>query len=118
MAVVDGDVLPAIYFLTLFLLEQYRFLDLQEAYIFDNDDHVMKLCPKVPFRPQRHPTVSQAESTPSGYLKKSTGYLASTNSTDGALSIGYVIWASQSAPCAEIQFSPGTGSWVSSVSLI
>ncbi|ETI25966.1 hypothetical protein G647_02743 [Cladophialophora carrionii CBS 160.54] len=61
MAVLDGDLLPAMYFLTLFLLEQYRFLELQEAYIFDNHNHAMKLCPKVPFMPHRSPTGSQAE---------------------------------------------------------
>ncbi|KIY03586.1 uncharacterized protein Z520_00277 [Fonsecaea multimorphosa CBS 102226] len=43
----DGDVLPALYFLGLFMLEQYRFLEVQEAYIFDEEEEAMRPCPLI-----------------------------------------------------------------------
>ncbi|KIW23533.1 uncharacterized protein PV07_11724 [Cladophialophora immunda] len=45
-----GDILPAMYFLGLFMLEQYRFLEVQEACIFDSEEHAMKPCPLVAFK--------------------------------------------------------------------
>lgn len=49
---VHQDVLPAIYFLSLFLLDQFRFLEIQEAHIFELEAGVMKQCPTATFRSQ------------------------------------------------------------------
>jgi len=45
MAVMYGDVLPALYFLALFLLGQFQFLEICEAFVFNNEEHDMKTCP-------------------------------------------------------------------------
>ncbi|EXJ67349.1 uncharacterized protein A1O5_09362 [Cladophialophora psammophila CBS 110553] len=46
----NRNILPAVYFLGLFMLEQYRFLEVQEACIFDAEEHAMKRCPLVAFK--------------------------------------------------------------------
>ena len=43
--------LAAMYFLLLFIMEQYRFLEVQEAYIFEKEEYAMSACPMDRFIP-------------------------------------------------------------------
>ena len=52
MLVLDGDILSALYFLALYLLEQFQFLDIQEAHVFDMQGQAMKYCPMTTFAPR------------------------------------------------------------------
>lgn len=42
------------YLLLLFILEQYRFLEIQESHIFEKEEEILKRCPILQFRPPRY----------------------------------------------------------------
>ena len=65
MLVLDGDLLPAVYFLSLFLLEQARFLEIQEANIFDYGPELFRHHPTAPFVSQH--TYDAASSAERGF---------------------------------------------------
>jgi hypothetical protein len=62
MLVIEGDMLPSLYLLTLFVLEQFRFLEIQEAYAFEIQQHPLKHNATAVFVPPRSDSgeISQA----------------------------------------------------------